>query len=114
MPDKGFGWWETVLTLAAKLWPGILGSLVALRWLPAESTRLDRAISGIGGFGAASTVGPMIAEIAGVNSVRIEAGIVFVVGLFGMAVVGEIMRAMKEIGLGSIISAWIRRILGVQ
>lgn len=104
---------EAAIAAAAKLWPGLLGSLVALRWLPVDTTKLDRAIAAIGGFAAASTVGPMIAELSGVQSVRIESGIVFVVGLFGMAVVGELMAAIKEVGIGSIAGSWIRKLLGL-
>jgi hypothetical protein len=94
----------------AKLWPGLLGSLIALRWLPAETTRTDRAIAAIGGFAAASTVGPMIADLSGVQSVRIESGIVFVVGLFGMAVVGELMSAIKEVGIPTLARDFIRKL----
>lgn len=101
---------ETAIAAAAKLWPGLLGSLIALRWLPTETTRIDRAIAAIGGFAAASTVGPMIAELSGIGSPRIESGIVFVIGLFGMAVVGELMRTIKEVGLPTIVRDFIRKL----
>lgn len=104
---------EAAAAAAAKLWPGLLGSLVALRWLPKETTKFDRAIAAIGGFAASSLVGPAIAEIAGVNSVRIESGIVFVVGLFGMAVVGELMSAIKEIGLPELARDFVRKLLRI-
>jgi len=104
---------EAAIAAAAKLWPGLLGSLVALRWLPKETTRLDRAVAAIGGFAAASTVGPMIAELSGVQSVRIESGIVFVVGLFGMAVVGELMTAIKEVGIPVLARDFVRKVLRI-
>ena len=106
------GLWDTVAQAAAKLWPGLAGALVALRWLPSETTRLDRAIAAIGGFAAAANVGPALAEVSGVASVRVEAGIVFATGLFGMALAGEVLRALKEIQLGTIIGDWLRRLLG--
>ena len=37
----------------------------------------------------------------------------FVVGLFGMAVVGELMSAIKDVGIGSIAGSWIRKLLGL-
>lgn len=85
--------WDTVTTWAAKLWPGLAGAVVALRWLPVETTRVDRAIAAVGGFAAAANIGPALAEVSGVASVRVEAGIVFAVGLFGMASAGEAIRA---------------------
>lgn len=106
------GIWDTVAQAAAKLWPGLAGAVVALRWLPVETTRVDRAIAAVGGFAAAANIGPALAEVSGVASVRVEAGIVFAVGLFGMALAGEVIRALKEVQLGTIVGDWLRRLLG--
>jgi hypothetical protein len=112
MPGEQHGVLDTVAQAAAKLWPGLAGALVALRWLPVESSRMDRAIAAVGGFAAASNIGPALAEVSGVASVRVEAGIVFAVGLFGMALAGEVIRALKDAQLGAIIGDWLRRLLG--
>lgn len=114
MPETTPGFFEAMTGAAAKLWPGLVGSLVALRWLPADATRFDRFIGAIGGFAAAANVGPMIAEFAGVHSQSIEGGIAFIVGLFGMAIAGELMVGLREIRIGQIVGSWIRKILGVR
>lgn len=106
------GIWDTVVQAAAKLWPGLAGALVALRWLPVDSTRWDRFFAAIGGFVAAANLGPAISDIVGISSQRVEAGIVFAVGLFGMALAGEVIRALKEVQLGTIVGDWLRRLLG--
>ncbi len=54
------GLMEAGLAAMAKLWPGLFGALIALRWQPAESSRLDRAIGGAGGFAASVYVGPPV------------------------------------------------------
>ena len=110
-PQPGF--WDTVTQMAAKLWPGLAGAVVALRWLPVETTRVDRAIAAVGGFAAAANIGPALAEVSGVASVRVEAGIVFAVGLFGMAVAGEIISTVKQLQLAEIARDAIRKIFRI-
>lgn len=106
--------WETALGALWKLWPGIAGALIALRWQPAEATRVDRAVSAVSGFLAAIYVAPLIVEVASVSSYRIEAGIVFLTGLFSMVVVGELMLAVKSLALGQIVGDWLRSILRIN
>lgn len=106
-PQPGF--WDTAVTAFAKLWPGLAGAVVALRWLPVETTRLDRFVAALGGFAAAANLGPALAEVVGVSSVRVEAGIVFAVGLFGMAIAGEVITAVKDVQAAGIIRDLIRK-----
>lgn len=107
------GLWDTVLQAAAKLWPGLAGALVALRWLPVDSTRWDRFFAAIGGFVAAANLGPAISDIVGISSQRVEAGIVFATGLFGMAVAGEILATLKQLQLAEIARDAIRKIFRI-
>ena len=97
----------------AKLAPGILGSLISLRALPVGATWGDRFTAFVGGVGASMYVGPALTEWAGISSARIEAGIGFAVGLFGMVVVGELVSTFRELGLAQILRDWLRKILGV-
>lgn len=103
--------WEGFLLAMAKLWPGLAGALIALRWQPAEATRVDRAISAVSGFVSAVYVAPLIVEVAAVSSQRIEAGIAFLVGLFSMVVVGELMLAVRSLALAEIARDAIRAVL---
>lgn len=114
MADTNPTVWESALAALWKLWPGIAGALIALRWQPAEATRFDRAVSAVSGFLAAIYVAPLIVEVANVSSYRIESGIVFLTGLFSMVVVGEIMLAIKNMELGTILGDWIRTILRIN
>lgn len=98
---------------AAKLAPGILGSLISLRALPMGSTWSDRFAAFVGGVGASMYVGPALTEWAGTSSARIEAGIGFAIGLFGMVVVGELVTTFRELGLAQILRDWIRKVLGI-
>lgn len=107
------GIWDTVAQAAAKLWPGLAGALVALRWLPVETTRTDRFFAAIGGFVAAVNLGPAISDAVGISSQRVEAGIVFAVGLFGMAVAGELISTLKELQLAEFVRDALRKIFRI-
>ena len=113
MAGEQQGIWDAVATAAAKLWPGLAGALVALRWLPVETTRTDRFFAAIGGFMAAANLGPAISEIVGISSQRVEAGIVFAVGLFGMAVAGELISTLKELQLAEFVRDALRKIFRI-
>lgn len=95
----------------AKFWPGIAGALISLRWQPAEASKIDRAVSAIGGFVSAIYIAPFITEVASVSSHRIEAGIVFLTGLFSMVVVGELMLAVRSIQFADIARDLLRTVL---
>lgn len=113
MSDPGSGGLiEVSSVLLAKIGSGVAGSLAALRWLPKESTWADRLASLAGGIAAATILGPAIAEVANAST-RIEYAIVFVVGLFGMAVIGELMTAIREVQLATIARDAIRKILRI-
>lgn len=90
--------------------PGILGSLVALRFLPAGATWIDRLAAFGGGYGCAVFIGPAIFGWTGLASPEIGKGIEFVLGLFGMAAVGELLRAMREVGFAGLLRALVDRI----
>lgn len=113
MAGEQQGLWDTVAQAAAKLWPGLAGALVALRWLPVDTTRADRFFAAIGGLVAAANLGPAISEIVGISSQRVEAGIVFAVGLFGMAVAGELIQTVRELQLAALARDAIRKIFRI-
>lgn len=99
--------------IAGKIIAGLLGAIVSLRWLPVEMTKLGRAVSVLGGFGAAMFVGPMIAELVEVTTSRGEAGIIFLSGLFGMMFAGEVISALKEAQIGPLLRDWLRKLFRV-
>lgn len=105
---------DSLTALAARIGPGIVGSALALRWLPAESTRWDRAVSLVGGLGVAIYVGPAIAAVSAIERPQYEAGIIFAAGLFGMLVAGELVAAIREVQLGPLLRDWLRRMFGIR
>lgn len=97
--------------LMAKLWPGVLGSIVALRGMPADSTWGSRALSFFGGMGTSVVVTPGLCEWLGVSSQSIFALLSFLVGAFSMVVIGELTATVREVGLPAIVRDWIRKFL---
>lgn len=97
----------------AKVAPGVAGSILALRWVPEGATRWDRVWTVVGGVLFAVYVGPFLSEAFELSE-GLQSGLLFVVGLFGMTVAGQITVAIKEVGLAAIVAAWVKRILGVS
>jgi len=98
------GVWDTVVQWLGRFWPGVLSSIIALRWLPAESTRLDRFFAALGGAAAAVNLAPAAAELMGITSVKVEAGVIFMTGLFGMTIAGSLIATIRQLELASFIT----------
>lgn len=102
---------EALVALAAKLGPGILGSLVALRGLPPDSTWGQRATAVGGGAAAAWYLAPAINDWAGIASKNIEGALSFLVGAFAMVVIGEATSTIRELQLAVIARDALRKFL---
>lgn len=102
--------WATTI----KIWPGIMGSLASLRFMPKESTWGDRATSLITGVIIASYLGPGIAEITGVDSEILRSSITLLAGLFSMTVIGELIATIKEVGLPAILRDTLRKFMRLE
>ena len=102
---------ETLGALLAKLGPGILGSIAALRGLPPDATWGQRLTAFLGGAAAAYYVAPALYEWTGGSSASIEGFLAFVVGTFSMVVIGELTIAIREVQLAPILRDAIRRFL---
>lgn len=105
---------EVVWAAMVKLWPGVAGSVFALRWLPAQSTYLDRLTAFLGGVASVAFVAPAIVELSSVTSTSVEYAIIFFVGLFAMAVIGELMATVREVGLPAMLRDALRRVLRLE
>lgn len=102
-----------VSALMAKLGPGIAGAIISLKFLPAGSTWVARAMSLMGGVAAAAYLAPALGEWLGVASQRIEAGMGFLVGSLAMVVLGEATQAVHEAQLGQAVRGWLRKRAGL-
>lgn len=87
---------ETLFALLLKIWPPIAGALLSLRWMPEGSTWTDRAVSGFSSVSLALIAGPAAAELAGVESARVRDLVLLLVGLFGLLIAGQVVKAIKE------------------
>lgn len=112
MADAQVSVLEAAWTFAAKWLPAILGSAISLRFIPAESSKPHAIGTMLGGFVTAVYAGPAIAEVVSASA-RIEAGIVFACGLFGLAAIGQMWLALKDIELATIAKDAIRKLLGL-
>ncbi len=95
-----------------KLSPGFAGALVALMMMPSTATRGERLTAFLGGLTAALFIGPALVEWAGIISPRLDAGVGFACGVFGMAVVSEITAAIRTLKIGDIARNWLKRRTG--
>lgn len=102
---------EALATLAAKLVPGVVGSIIALRGLPQNSTWLQRVTAVGGGTAAAWYLAPAINDWAGIASKNIEGALSFLVGAFAMVVLGELTSTIRELQLAVIARDTLRKFL---
>lgn len=89
--------------MVSKLAPGVIGAIIALRWVPTGSSWLDRLASFAGGCGCAAWAAPALVEWADIASARIDAFIGFTAGLLGMVIVGEIVSTLRALQLAETI-----------
>lgn len=88
--------------------PGMLGAVAGLRFAPGASWR-ERAVNLVSAFACAVYVGPAAAEYLSLTGTRSEAGIVFAVGMFGMALAMTVVGTLRAVDWSGIASGWLRR-----
>lgn len=113
MPDARPDLWEMFAALCTKLWPGLVGALVAMRFQPDGASGLDRAFAGLSSVLLSGIFGPAIIEIFNVDTPYAQAAVSALVAIFGLIVIGEAVKAIREVGWASFIRDWMRRIFGV-
>jgi hypothetical protein len=74
--------------------PGVLGAIVALRWI--SGTPMQRIAAVIGGSGTSYYGGDYVAEVTGAH-VGLAA---WLLGLFGMALAHKLFEALAAMNLG--------------
>lgn len=91
------------IAVGSKLAPGVIGALIALRWVPTGSTWSDRLWSFVGGCGCAVWAAPALVEWTDIGSARIEAFAGFTSGMLGMVIVGEVVQTVRGLQLAETI-----------
>lgn len=88
---------------------GVVGSLVALRFVPGL-TWFGRACNVAGGTACAGWLSPPLAEwLQSSASHSLQGGVAFLAGLFGLSVVAAVQEAIRTMALGDVIRGWISR-----
>ncbi|OXJ17383.1 holin [Burkholderia sp. HI2500] len=95
--------------LLAKVIPGAVGSLIALRFIGDGLSGRQKAVSFVSGAAVSYFIGPLIVTWFGISDSGAQQAIGFLVGLFGLAVTKELF---KEINNADFIGALKRRIFG--
>lgn len=111
--DPQIGFLEALGALSAKWLPGAVGAAISLRFTPPDSGRAHMASTLLGGFACAIYAGPAIAAVIEVSSVRVEAGIVFACGLFGLAAIGQLWVALAELQPAVLLRDLLRKWFGI-
>jgi hypothetical protein len=78
-----------------KAFPGVLGAVVALRWI--SGTPLQRVAAVIGGSGTSYYGGEYVASVTGANA----AFTAWMLGLFGMAIAHRLFEFIAEVNIGA-------------
>ncbi len=86
----------------------VLGALVGLRFAPGISWA-ERAANVFCGLLLAAFIAPALVEWLRINSAGMQAGLSFVVGLFGLSLAAAILQGIRETRWAEIITGWISR-----
>lgn len=98
--------------LAAKVGPGIVGSVLSLRFNNTDAGFKERALAVIGGFSLAYFTAPAITEWVG-GSAKVELFIGVLTASLGLVALGELTKAVREMELGKTLRAFLRRKAGL-
>ena len=89
---------------------GFLGALVSLRFLNEAKTWPARVIMALCGTICAVFAAPALIDyfLSGASA-RVESGLTFAVGLFGMTATGSFIAAIRELKIAEHISTWFKK-----
>lgn len=82
------------------------GSIVGLYAVPGDTLR-SRLANILAGFVIAIFAGPALIEYLGITSLRVSAGIVFIVGSTGLVVFDAVVEAVKKMDIAEWIRGWL-------
>ena len=99
--------------VCAKLWPGLVGALFAMKFQPDGASALDRAFAGLSSVLLSGIFGPALIEIFDVETPYAQHSVIALVAIFGLIVIGEAVKAIREVGFALFLRDWLRRIFGV-
>jgi hypothetical protein len=86
----------------------LAGAILGLRAFPGDSF-LGRLSNLLFGFLLAVFVGPAAIDYFHITSMRLAAGLVFVIGAAGLVVFAAVLDGVKQTKFGDIISSWLSR-----
>lgn len=98
-----------IAALLAKIVPGAIGSLIALRFIGDGLSGRQKAVSFVSGAAVSYFIGPLIVGWFRITDSGAQQAIGFLIGLFGLAITKELF---KEINNADFIGALKRRIFG--
>lgn len=97
---------------AVKFSAAVLGAVIGLNFIPAGLTLGGRAVYALGGLSCASLLGPAVNEWAQIEGRYQSAGVVFLSGMLGMVVIGELVATIRGLQLAQTIRDAISARLG--
>jgi hypothetical protein len=87
---------------------GLLGAVVALRWIPG-ATLLTKAWNVGSGFTFAVFMGPWACDFFGIDGLRANVGVGWLFGMFGVAVCDKVAESVKALQLAAIVTGWLSK-----
>jgi uncharacterized membrane protein len=87
---------------------GLVGAVISLKFVSEIDSWWSRITLVICGTAVASYATPALGEFLSVSE-RVESGMAFAIGLFGMSFAGAVLTAFKEAKLGEAIATWFKK-----
>lgn len=111
MPDQQ-SVWTIAASLAASLWPGLVGALIAMYFQPPGASPFDLVFTGLSSVLLSGIFGPAFVEVFDIDTPYLQAAVCALVATFGLIVIGEAVKAIREVGLAEFLRNWMRRVFG--
>ena len=99
--------------LYARLWPALLGAVVALYFHPAESTRIDQVFAFAASVGTSVLFAPAFIAYFEVETDALVRAVHGAVALFGLTAVGQVIAGLRELRLAAMLGEALRRRFGL-
>lgn len=86
---------------------GLLGGLVALKWVPGVSWK-ERVTNLIFSLVTAGIIGPAISVYFGLSAPEMQSAASFLVGMFGLNIIATLFLWIREMKLSDLLPWWKR------
>jgi hypothetical protein len=113
MPDQQ-SIWLVASGLFSSIWPGLVGALIAMYSERDTARPADLVFTGLSRILLSAIFGPALCVVFKIETPAPQAAVSALVAIFGLNIIGEAVKAIREVGLAEFFRGLLRRIVGTR